>query len=77
MNTLSNRAGFTLIELVIYIFIAFFVCCIMVAPKFLWAWIAPDLFPGAVAQGLVAKTISWGTSLKISAVFFSDVCTII
>ena len=26
--------------------------------KLLWAWTIPDLFPGAVEQGLVAKEIS-------------------
>jgi hypothetical protein len=34
--------------------------------KILWAWTIPDLFPGAVEQGLVAKEISWYTSLKVA-----------
>jgi hypothetical protein len=34
--------------------------------KILWAWVIPDLFPGAVAQGLVAGSISWYTSLKVA-----------
>ena len=38
--------------------------------KILWAWTIPDLFPGAVAQGLVAKEISWFTSFKL-ALFLS------
>ena len=33
--------------------------------KVLWAWTIPDLFPGAVEQGLVARTISWFTALKV------------
>ena len=37
--------------------------------KFLWAWTIPDLFPGAVEQGLVAAEISWFTSFKL-ALFF-------
>ena len=37
--------------------------------KFLWAWTIPDLFPGAVEQGLVATEISWLTSFKL-ALFF-------
>lgn len=32
----------------------------------LWAWTIPDLFPGAVDQGLVARTISWGTAVKLA-----------
>jgi len=34
--------------------------------KVLWAWTVPDLFPGAVEQGLVAQTISWYTALKVA-----------
>lgn len=34
--------------------------------KALWAWTIPDLFPGAVEQGLVAGTISWGTAIKLA-----------
>ncbi len=34
--------------------------------KILWAWTIPDLFPGAVEQGLFAKEISWYTSLKVA-----------
>ena len=34
--------------------------------KILWAWTIPDLFPGAADQGLIAKEISWYTSLKVA-----------
>jgi len=34
--------------------------------KVLWAWTIPDLFPGAVAQGLVAGSITWMTSFKVA-----------
>ena len=34
--------------------------------KWLWAWIIPDLFPGGVEQGLIAKEISWFTSFKLA-----------
>ena len=34
--------------------------------KLLWAWTIPDLFPGAVEQGLVAAEISWLTSFKLA-----------
>ena len=42
----------------------FFVVLFLV--KILWAWTIPDLFPGAVEQGLIAKEISWYTSLKVA-----------
>lgn len=34
--------------------------------KALWAWTIPDLFPGAVEQGLVAESISWFTAAKLA-----------
>ena len=34
--------------------------------KLLWAWTIPDLFPGAVEQGLIASEISWFTSFKLA-----------
>jgi hypothetical protein len=34
--------------------------------KALWAWTVPDLLPGAVQQGLVAGSISWGTAAKVA-----------
>ncbi len=36
--------------------------------KFLWAWIIPDLLPGAVSQGLVAAEIDWYTAFKLAIV---------
>lgn len=39
---------------------------VLLVVKWLWAWTVPDLFPGAVQQGLVAKEISWFTSLKLT-----------
>ena len=46
------------------ILLAFIVALFLV--KILWAWTIPDLFPGAVEQGLIAKKISWHTSLKVA-----------
>ncbi len=34
--------------------------------KILWTWVIPDLFPGAVEQGLIAKSISWYTAFKVA-----------
>jgi len=34
--------------------------------KLLWAWTIPELFPGAVEQGLVAGSISWLTAMKVA-----------
>lgn len=35
------------------------------AVKGSWAWVIPDLFPGAVSQGLVAASISWLAGFKL------------
>ena len=34
--------------------------------KVMWAWTVPDLFPGAVKVGLVAREISWMAALKVA-----------
>jgi len=34
--------------------------------KVLWSWTIPDLFPKAVEEGLVARSISWFTALKVA-----------
>jgi len=39
---------------------------VLLLVKLLWAWTIPDLFPGAVQQGLVAGSIGWLTSLKVA-----------
>ncbi len=44
--------------------LAFVVVLLLV--KVLWAWTVPDLFPGAVQQGLVAAKISWLSSFKLA-----------
>ncbi len=48
----------------VIVVIAFFVVLLLL--KLLWAWTIPDLFPGAVEQGLVAQSISWFTAFKMA-----------
>ena len=38
--------------------------------KLLWAWTIPDIFPGAVEQGLIVESLSWCSAIKI-AVFIA------
>lgn len=45
-------------------FVVFVLALLLV--KLLWGWTVPDLFPGAVEQGLVARSISWYTALKVA-----------
>lgn len=44
--------------------VAFLVALLVV--RVLWAWTVPDVFPGAVDQGLVAGSIGWLTAVKIA-----------
>ncbi|MCK4352025.1 hypothetical protein KAW65_01310 [candidate division WOR-3 bacterium] len=34
--------------------------------KILWAWTIPDIFPGAVEQGLIVRSLSWFTTFKVA-----------
>ena len=38
----------------------------MVVFKFVWAWVVPDLFPGAVDQGLISADLTWFAALKLA-----------
>lgn len=50
------------------VFIAFAVTFVisLVVFKFVWAWVIPDLFPGAVEQGLISADLSWLATLKLA-----------
>jgi len=34
--------------------------------KFVWAWVVPDLFPGAVAEGLISADLTWLAAVKLA-----------
>ena len=38
----------------------------LVVFKFVWAWVVPDLFPGAVDQGLIVADLTWLAAFKLS-----------
>jgi CDP-diglyceride synthetase len=46
--------------------IAVYAVIVLLMVKLLWAWTIPDIFPGAVEQGLIAGSISWYTAFKIA-----------
>ena len=74
MGKLRETMGkFTKLQQLIFAVIPLFLGIMAIAflvIKLLWAWTIPDLFPGAVEQGLVAAEISWFTSFKL-AIFFA------
>jgi hypothetical protein len=56
------------VPLVISILIAVAVTFVIsvIVFKFVWAWVVPDLFPGAVAQGLISADLTWLATLKLA-----------
>ena len=59
-----SRVAGTVAAGIIVACVAFVVVLFLI--KFLWTWTVPDLFPGAVEQGLVARSISWLTAGKVA-----------
>lgn len=62
--TIAGMIGFMIIVLIVALLLI----------KLLWAWVVPDLFPGAVALGLIASTISWYTAFKVALVIGLFAC---
>jgi hypothetical protein len=52
------------ITILIQVGIAFAISVVVF--KFVWAWVVPDLFPGAVTQGLISANLSWLSALKLA-----------
>jgi hypothetical protein len=52
------------ITAIIQVAIMFAIALVMF--KFVWSWVVPDLFPGAVADGLIIEDLSWSASLKLA-----------
>jgi len=53
------------IQILIQIAISFAISIVVF--KYVWAWVVPDLFPGAVSQGLISANLSWLAALKLGA----------
>jgi uncharacterized membrane protein len=52
------------ITILITVIVTFVIAVIVF--KFVWAWVVPDLFPGAVETGLIAEDLTWLASLKLA-----------
>ena len=59
--TAGVTSGVTILVTVVVTFVI-----TVVVLKFVGAWVVPDLFPGAVAQGLIIADLTWLTSLKLA-----------
>lgn len=71
---MSKAVGCAVLPGILISIVVFFVVALLLV-KLLWAWTIPDLFPGAVAQGLVAGTISWLGAIKL-AIFLAVLAAI-
>ena len=38
----------------------------LVVFRFVWGWVVPDLFPGAVDQGLIVADLTWLAAFKLA-----------
>ena len=52
------------VQILIQVAIVFIISVIVF--KFVWGWVVPDLFPGAVAQGLISANLTWLAALKLA-----------
>jgi len=52
------------VQILIQVVIAFVISVIVF--KFVWGWVVPDLFPGAVTQGLISANLTWLAALKLA-----------
>ncbi len=62
---MGNKLLFAIVSGGLLILVLIFVIALLLV-KLLWSWTIPDLFPGAVQQGLVTESISWLTAFKIA-----------
>lgn len=67
---------FALIPGVLIVVVGVFVLTLFLV-KIMWSWTIPDLFPGAVEEGLIAEHISWLTAIKVALfiAFISGICS--
>ena len=61
---MDKRTPFFIVGAIVAAIVMFVVTLFLLV--IMWAWIIPDLFPGAVEQGLIASKISWLTALKVA-----------
>ena len=66
MNTVMKKTWMAVIIPGVLLIIASVFILALLLIKLLWPWTIPDLFPGAVDQGLIAREISWYTTFKLA-----------
>lgn len=59
----------TKVAILIVVFILAFIAGGYIT-DWLWGWVIPDVFAGAVAHGTLPAAINWGQGIKISLFFW-------
>jgi len=57
-----EKAVTSVITILVTVAVAFVVTVVLL--KFVWAWVVPDLFPGAVDQGILLAELTWLETVK-------------
>lgn len=52
------------ITVIIQVAVMFVIALILF--KVVWAWVVPDLFPGAVSEGLIVANLTWLAAVKLA-----------
>ena len=60
----KNEMIFMLGSMVIGMAVVFAIAACLL--KLAWAWVMPELFPGAVAQGMLVASLSWSAAFKLT-----------
>ena len=64
---MNERRWIALVPGILLLVVVGFVVALLLV-KLMWAWTIPDLFPGAVDDGLIIREISWGTAFKVAII---------
>ena len=52
------------VTVLVNVLVSFVVAVVIL--KFVWAWVVPDIFPGAVEEELVVGELTWLTTVKLA-----------
>jgi TRAP-type uncharacterized transport system fused permease subunit len=54
------------VAITVFVTVAVMFVISLVVFRFVWGWVVPDLFPGAVDQGLIVADLTWLSAFKLA-----------
>ena len=54
------------VAITVFVTVAVMLVVSLVVFKFVWGWVVPDLFPGAVDEGLIVADLTWLSAFKLA-----------